>query len=461
MRIRTVQHSGKPFRLPMQKAAEDFFREDTFVVRAVADLISSKLAQQGMRVTQEISGWIEAEVRKRFLNEDGLTWDHPFIGDFEGSHEIQNISIDETDFKTISEQSEQMAASIMEVSTDRFFSEALAAVRKSAGKADAYREDEIKRFRKRLESYWREPLELLTMQRSVATRFGEDMTHWLRSRATSSDRELVEALLRLHARACQIAGEIETLLRAGFSDGALARWRTLHEVSIIALFLQQQGNAVAKRYIDHLAVDAYDTAQKFVVASADSRINWISDWEMEALRRDVEQQKDQYGKDFGCQYGWASEALGLSRPDFFQIEKAVQFDQLRPYYKVASNTVHAGPGGAFQNSGQLGGASSALLAGPSNAGLSDAGRLTAMSLTHVSSALMLLQTVLDGVIWTRVMSQLASETADAFLRVERRLAASEGLLPERSVSLGKRLSRRALERGYEKPSERLRRMTGR
>lgn len=461
MRIWNVQNSGRPFRLPMHKAAEDFFREDTLVVRAVAELISSKLAQQGVRVTQDIRGWVEAEVRKRFLNEDGLTWDHPFIGNFEGSHEIQNISIDETDFKTISEQSEQMAASVVEVSSDRFFLEALNSVRNSAGQADARREDEIKRFRKRLESYWREPLELLTKQRSVAMRFGEDMTYWLRSQATASDSELTEALLRLHARACQIAGEIEVLLRAGFSDGALARWRTLHEVSIVALFLQQQGNAVAKRYIDHLAVDAYDSAQKFVVASTEGQISWISDREMEVLRRDVEHQKDQYGKDFVCQYGWASEALGLSRPDFVQIEKAVQFDRLRPYYKLASNTVHAGPGGAFQNSGQLGGASIALLAGPSNAGLAEAGRLTAMSLTHVSSALMLLHTVVDGVVWMRVMTHLASETADSFLRVERRLAASEGLLLDRSMSLGKRLSRRTLERGYEKPSERLRRMTGR
>ncbi|TXI98738.1 MAG: hypothetical protein E6Q31_08455, partial [Aquabacterium sp.] len=106
--------------------------------------------------------------RKRFLNEDGLTWDHPFIGNFEGSHEIHNISVDETDLKTISEQSEQMAASVVEVSSDRFFLEALNSVRNSAGKAEARSEDEIKRFRKRLESYWREPLELLTKQRSVA-----------------------------------------------------------------------------------------------------------------------------------------------------------------------------------------------------------------------------------------------------------------------------------------------------
>lgn len=461
MRGWTVRHSGKQFRLPMHKAIEDYLGENTCVVRAVADLISSKLAQLGAPVTQDKSEWIEAEVRKRFLNEDGLTWDHPFIGDFERSNEIQNISIDQADFKTISELSEQMAASIMEVSTERFFSEALASVRNSASKAGANQEDEAKRFRRRLESYWHEPLELLAIQRSTAMRFGEDMTYWLRSQATVRDSDLIEALLRLHARACQIAGEIEVLLRAGFSDGALARWRTLHEVSIVSLFLQQQGNAVAKRYIDHLVIDAYDSAQKFVIAAADGRISWISDREMGALRRDVEQLKDQYGRDFGCQYGWASEALGLSRPDFFQIEKAVQFDRLRPYYKLASNTVHAGPGGAFQNSGQLGGASIALLAGPSNAGLAEAGRLTAMSLTHVSLALMLLHTVLDGVVWTRVMSHLSSETEDAFLRVERRLAASEGVLPERSVSLGKRLRRRALERGYEKPSERLRRMTRR
>ena len=48
-------------------------------------------------------------------------------------------------------------------------------------------------------------------------------------------------LWRLHARSCQITMEILALLKSGFADGAHARWRTLHEIAVTALFIKQQG----------------------------------------------------------------------------------------------------------------------------------------------------------------------------------------------------------------------------
>ena len=75
------------------------------------------------------------------------------------------------------------------------------------------------------------------------------MAEWLRSKARDSDSALIEALLHLHARGCQVASEVEVLLEAGFADGALSRWRTLHEVTTVACFLHKHGNDAGKRPI--------------------------------------------------------------------------------------------------------------------------------------------------------------------------------------------------------------------
>lgn len=58
------------------------------------------------------------------------------------------------------------------------------------------------------------------------------------------------ALRQLHARSCQVYLEILTLIKAGFADGAYARWRSLYELSVIAEFIGKNGEEVAKAYYE-------------------------------------------------------------------------------------------------------------------------------------------------------------------------------------------------------------------
>ncbi len=41
---------------------------------------------------------------------------------------------------------------------------------------------------------------------------------------------LLGVLMRQHANACRITGEIILMLKGGYPDGAIARWRTLFEI---------------------------------------------------------------------------------------------------------------------------------------------------------------------------------------------------------------------------------------
>jgi hypothetical protein len=50
------------------------------------------------------------------------------------------------------------------------------------------------------------------------------------------------------------------LLKAGYVDGANARWRTLCELGVISCFLKDNDNEVSQRYLDHRAIRRYKDA---------------------------------------------------------------------------------------------------------------------------------------------------------------------------------------------------------
>lgn len=73
---------------------------------------------------------------------------------------------------------------------------------------------------------------------------------------------LFVALKGIHLRACQQYDEIICLITNGFADGALARWRSLYELSVIAYFIAEKGEAVAESFISRaVSNDRYDWAK--------------------------------------------------------------------------------------------------------------------------------------------------------------------------------------------------------
>ena len=75
-----------------------------------------------------------------------------------------------------------------------------------------------------------------------------------------------KALVLLQARACQTSFEVHTLLSAGFPGGAFGRYRTLHELAVIAALLSQYGRRpehadLADRYLDHAHINQYRQVQ--------------------------------------------------------------------------------------------------------------------------------------------------------------------------------------------------------
>jgi len=125
------------------------------------------------------------------------------------------------------------------------------------------RRAEFKGFERRLHRSWRKPLDRLEQLLVIAAETGELFSaQW--PWAESQDADLVfDVVRRLQARACQVAGEVLTLLKAGYPSGAHARWRAMHETAVTAAFIAKHGRATAERYLLHEHVEAHDAIQLY------------------------------------------------------------------------------------------------------------------------------------------------------------------------------------------------------
>ena len=193
-------------------------------------------------------------------------------------------------------------------------------------------------FRDRLFARWNEGLDRLEMLIMIAQEAGGTYVEDLNVGGSEDDEAeespvdggMLEALIALHARACRIASEVLCLLHGGFADGANARWRSLHEVAVTALFLTQHAGDIADRYIDHGAVERLKAAEKYQEHCQTLGYEPYTAEEMDEFRAAADAVIQKYGPVFRRDYGWASEALGTPDATFTRVEAVVRYGLLAP-----------------------------------------------------------------------------------------------------------------------------------
>lgn len=281
---------------------------------------------------------------------------------------------------------------------------------------------ELSGFRKRLYDRWKMPLECLRMLLTISRELGDSINEGIRkSTEATKNINLIDVVVRSHVRACQITDEIICLLEGGFADGAMARWRTLHEVAVVAQFVAGHGEDLAERYVLHQVVESKRAMVDYEKCRERLGYEPLHEDEVKAVEHSYDAAIVRFGPTFGSQYGWAAHHLNISKPTVVDIERAVGIDHLRAHYRMASHNVHANPKGVFFKLGLLD-ESQALLAGPSNAGLADPGNCAALSLAQVSAALGTLQPNLDTGVVLQIIDQLVSEVGELFEEARERLA---------------------------------------
>jgi hypothetical protein len=203
-----------------------------------------------------------------------------------------------------------------------------------------------------------------------------------------NDHLKIDTLIEIHCRACQIAAEIRLLVRNGYADGAMARWRSLHELCITFLFLYDNDHEVLQMYLDYEVIESYDK----MIQYDDSlpKIGWtpIS----KKIRKNLEDQRAQlilkYGKEFIKSYGWTMKILPQGQRHIRGIENFVQQDHLRGVYSWASENVHAGVSGNKKRLGLSKRNSKKLLRGSSPDGIFDPVQFTTYTLVEMSGTLL-------------------------------------------------------------------------
>jgi hypothetical protein len=269
-------------------------------------------------------------------------------------------------------------------------------------------------FENRLYSRWGRALDLADMFIAVAREAGVDF-HQRHSPAEGDWR--YAARVRLHARGCLIASEVMALLRSGHASGAHARWRSLHEVAVVAGFIGDQ--ETARRYLSHGGIESYRAARDYQQHARKLGYEPFSDEQMNELATVRTDLLNEFGTEFDTQYGWAAHVLG-KRPTFRDIEERADLAHYRPFYRMASHPTHAGPKALDHDLGLIAG-SKVMLAGPSNAGLADPGHSMCISLGQVTVFLLEHDPSTGDLVTMNVLMALTDAAGDAFIEAHQQL----------------------------------------
>lgn len=287
-------------------------------------------------------------------------------------------------------------------------------------------ERQIRReFEQRLEWRYREAFHRLDAY-IVAARQAAIAHHDLRRMvAEEEDDHLYFVLVRIHARSCLVASEIRALIVSGHASGAMARWRTLHELAIVAMFIKQHGRELADRYIQHSTIMMLKFAEEYARSTERLGHEPLDEREL-CLLRDVRRDLlAQYGDPFKYDYGWASEALNDKKPTFEKIERSLNFEHLKPYQRLASQSVHAGVRGIEYDLGYGSFAPDGMLAGPSNAGLVEPAQSALLDFNMCTDTFLAYKPSPRSAIAIHTLNYMLEKCRDEFLRVDRQLKDEE------------------------------------
>ncbi|MEQ8404423.1 MAG: DUF5677 domain-containing protein [Oceanicaulis sp.] len=274
-------------------------------------------------------------------------------------------------------------------------------------------------FRKRNLARWKPALDLLEIIWRISCEFSESYANDRNERAHTESDYKHFALIELHTKSLLVTREIIALLECGYPDGALARWRTLHELSVVGSFIQQGDQDLAYRYLVSFDFAAQKAARQYEEYAHRAGLGPFGDEEMEALdQRCAELTRKLDDAPFKNDYDWARIIIDKPRPNLLDLEKATGLDHWRPRFRWASQHNHAGRRPADRFLGLAESENSYFLVGPSNSGFVDPLHMTAISLNTSTSSLILNDPNFDSNIVMNILHSFSDELGSIAVKEE-------------------------------------------
>lgn len=272
-------------------------------------------------------------------------------------------------------------------------------LKKDAPEMIAYETERRRTFEADNYTIWKEAFDLIEIQLKmnceIIGRFNSEVGPLI----VKEERPLFSAISALHGNGCLVAQEIFALMRAGFASAALARWRKLYEIEITALYLEQNGkgvgNDLATSYLDYSIVEKYKSVKLYenpeVFENHSKRLGYepYPKDDIDALKALYNKLRDTKGSGFCQDYGWAH-SESMKEPTLITLARSVKLGHLYPYYQLANDAVHSGPGSIFWNISLPVNSGNAVLIGPTGYGMADPGQLLTLSLNRLNFALLAL-----------------------------------------------------------------------
>lgn len=292
---------------------------------------------------------------------------------------------------------------------------------------------QMDQFRFNLQSRWGKGFDALRMLIELSRDIGTDFHRRARRSRSGRHTYLNTALSHLHVRAIQIASEIMVLMENGYADGAMARWRTLHEVACVAMVLGDGGEPLAERYLAHEIVEAKKGLGQYHACHTPLGYAPFSKRAAARIEREYAEAIRHYGKEFGGDYGWVAAHVRNPQPNFSNIEDAAGRAMMRSHYKMASHNVHASTKGIAYRLGSLD-RRFATIAGASNVGFVEPGQNLALSLMHITMLLLPKPWTLDKIAQLMALNKLHARVPRALAQSDRTIKREERKIRETAAA---------------------------
>ena len=283
---------------------------------------------------------------------------------------------------------------------------------------------DISAFERRNRRRWKKPVDLLRVmvrivQETISTSFieGDIGEH---------DRYSFDALNRLCVRSLMVAREVICLVEGGFADGALGRWRSLHEMAVSAAFIAHHGESTAERFVAAFSFASKKAMLQLNNYAARANLEPFSAAELQAATDLCENIEARLGKGLGDDYGWARMALGFElnrKPHLLHLEEDTGLDHWRPRYRWASQNVHSNYAPPMASLGMAESNAEVHLVGQSNSGMVDPLQMSAVSLLIAATAFLGRFPNADRIVIGRVLQQISDQVGDVALTAEAESAA--------------------------------------
>ena len=385
-----------------------------FPVVLLETQISKKLKEQGIRPPRGFA----REVAEHVMS--GST--EPIISKRRVSGRTVNLIIDDSDLNEVlvafERFQEEKFPSFLSSLADKMAKSMLKDLKSRWPDEQALQQVDLAGFRERMEYRWGKPLAELRMLLTMSREWCGNITARESSKTDINNPRTRKVLYQLIARAFQVTEEIICLLENGFADGAMARWRTLHELAVVATVLQRYGDDLSKRYLDHQHVESKRAMDKYLECAPVLGYKPLSKRARAKIEKGYNRVIETYGKQFGGEYGWARFHINIKQKSTFaHLEAVAGRAEMRSHYQMGNDNIHAGIKSMYFRLG-LTLDSDRLLAGRSNVGLSEPGQNAALTLTQLVVLVCLSEPVLDDNVIAGMLIEVRNQIPRSFADIE-------------------------------------------